>query len=145
MFPHPDHIIGYVNYYPELERFLNFKLDNYHIPYNVICNCQNDEFIVLKDDRPYVNAKCSKCNNEIIVYDLSKYPAAADISTDQKMVQYLSSKGDSIFRVFIVYEYSDEFSFDHKLFNNNDITACAVYGEGSKSKDFFEIINDETA
>lgn len=82
--------------------------DDYHFVYKIKCSCCNDRFKVYKDEHPTVVIKCSDCNEEIIVYDLKYYPAAIKLEDKLKMEQ-VSYSDNSIFNIYSIYEYSDDF------------------------------------
>ncbi len=144
-YPCPNHIDGYVKKLEDTNKFIHYELGEYNIPFIVQCSCGSEEFKIYKDDRPYVDVKCIKCDKIIVVYNLSIYPAAADIDTNEPMNEVISKDGDDLFNVCVIYEYPDDYEFGDPEFDNNDITACAVYGYGIKSGKSIEVINDETA
>ena len=119
--------------------FLDYECDGYHFLFQVKCNCGCKKFEVLTNPEPRVIVKCVKCRESITVYNLRYYPAASLIPFDEEEKLYISSENDEVFKVFVIYEYSDD------EFDQNDITACEAYGVGVKSKKVFCILEDETA
>lgn len=145
MHPKPKHIDGYVYKISSNNKFFKDNLDDFTIPYAVKCTCGNEVFKVFLNTSPTVIAKCSECSKDIIVYDLKHYPAATPARKEEELIEYKSEAGDDNFNICVIYEYSDEFSFDDEEFDPNDITWCHVHLYGTKSKKSFYIVNDETA
>lgn len=145
LYPRPSHIRENVYKLPDENMFLKYKFDSYTMCYKVKCTCGNEEFEVFTDSDPTVIAKCAKCKNEIIVYDLKYYPAASAVEEEEDFKKYISCKDDKLFNLCVIYEYSDEFEFEDEEFDSDDITWCQVYVYGIKSKEVFKIVDDETA
>lgn len=145
MLPRPDHIQGYVEKLKDKSKYgITYEFDEYTLPYEVKCNCKNSEFMVYHNEEPRVVVECTQCRNKIIVYDLDYYPCGEKWK-EEELNLYISSEGDDVFNVCVVYEYSDEFPYSHKQFDRNDITWCHIYIYGVKSKKAYEIVDDETA
>lgn len=144
MNPKPNHIEGYVEKLPNKSKYVEYEFDEYTIPYEVKCTCGNREFKVYENLEPRVEIECTKCGNRIIVYDLDYYTCAEKYN-EEKLNLYTSPYGDNFFNVCVIYEYSDEFSFLDKNFDNNDITWCEVFIYGVDSKKVYKILDDETA
>lgn len=144
MNPKPNHIEGYVEKLPNKSKYVEYEFDEYTIPYEVKCTCGNREFKVYENLEPKVEIECTKCGNRIIVYDLDYYTCAEKYN-EEKLNLYTSPYGDNFFNVCVIYEYSDEFSFLDKNFDNNDITWCEVFIYGVDSKKVYKILDDETA
>lgn len=56
----------------------------------------------------------------------------------------VSNEGNDRFNVAVIFEYSDEFSFDDE-FDENDITWCQIYLYDPKNLCSIMIVDDETA
>ncbi len=142
----PFHVKNYCTIDKEDEvykKLVNNYEDDHHFVYKIRCSCCNDKFKVYKDDHPTVVIKCSDCDKEIIVYDLKYYPAAIKLDDKLKMeqVSYIES---SVFNIYSIYEYCDE--FDEEIeFVENDITWCLVFIKCVKNKKLIKLIDDETA
>ena len=116
--------------------------DEVHFLWKIKCECGETKFKVFTDEHPSVFCKCSKCNKDITVYDLSNYPAAVKLKKEFEVEQvFIEDEED--FNVYAIYEYSDEFDEDDERFDPNDITWATVYiGNGNIVK---KILDDETA
>lgn len=139
----PRHIENNVVSLPNKNKFLEYECDEYHLPYLVKCKCGCEELEIMTNPEPMVIAKCPKCGENITIYNLRYYPAAALIPHTGEETVYISPAEDNIFNICVVYEYP-ELEEDEE-FNQNDITWCEIYGFGLKSKKVFQIISDETA
>ena len=116
--------------------------DEVHFLWKIKCECGETKFKVFKDEHPSVFCKCSKCNKDITVYDLSNYPAAVKLKEEFE-VEQVCKEGVEDFNVYAIYEYSDEFDEDDERFDQNDITWATVYiGNGNIVE---KILDDETA
>lgn len=116
--------------------------DEVHFLWKIKCDCGETKFKVFTDKHPSVFCKCSQCNKDITVYDLSNYPAAVKLNEEFEAEQ-ICIEGVEDFNVYAIYEYSDEFEEDDKYFDQNDITWATVYiGNGNIVE---KILDDETA
>ena len=116
--------------------------DEVHFLWKIKCECGETKFKVFTDEHPSVFCKCSKCNKDITVYDLSNYPAAVKLKEEFE-VEQVYIEGVEDFYVYAIYEYSDEFNEDDERFDQNDITWATVYiGNGNIVE---KILDDETA
>lgn len=144
MIPKPVHIDGYVKKLPNKSKYVEYDFDEYTLVYEVECSCGCNEFNVFLNAEPRVEVECTNCSNRIIVYDLDYYTCAEKYK-EEELQRYTSLEGDESFNVCVIYEYSDEFSFNHKSFDCNDVTWCNVYLYGIKSENSIKIVDDETA
>lgn len=141
----PEHIDGFVVKLPNKNKYFDYDFCDFNIPYEVKCSCGCEEFRIYKNSLPYVYVVCEKCKQKLNIYDLNCYPSASVIPTNEEPKEFKSADEESIFNVSVIYEYSDEFSFEDAEFDKNDITWCHVYGYGVRTNKVFEIIDDETA
>lgn len=98
----PNHIEKFVEKLSNKNKFVEYEGDDYHIPYSVKCTCGSYKLKVFLNEEPSVKAVCTKCNNEIILYDLKFYPAATIVKCDEKISQYITPDGYSSFQVCVV-------------------------------------------
>lgn len=138
----PKHVSKYVKN-PEEEMCTLFGVKKEQNPLAVQCVCANDEFKILINELPIVDAICTKCEEKIKLYDLNFYPAATIIPASDEYIKYYSSEGDSVFNLCVLFEYP-ELEKD-EVFDPDDISWCIIWGRGIKSGQVFEILNDETA
>ncbi|MDE6713680.1 MAG: hypothetical protein K2K20_08085 [Lachnospiraceae bacterium] len=116
--------------------------DEVHFLWKIKCECGETKFKVFTDEHPSVFCKCSRCNKDITVYELSNYPAAVKLNEEFE-VEQVFIEGVEDFNVYAIYEYSDEFEEDDDEFDPNGITWAEVYiGNGSIVE---KIVDDETA
>jgi len=140
----PDHIDTYVEKLPNKNKYIECSDSEYTTPYEVKCSCGCKDFTVFYNQEPRVEVQCSRCGKQIIVYDLDLYTCSQKYMP-RDLGKYTSPEGDSIFRVGVVYEYSDEFSLEDDEFDNNDVTWCLVFVQGIQSGKIYKIVDDETA
>lgn len=123
-------------------RLYNKYYNDHTFIYKIKCDCGETKFKVYKDDHPSVLLKCNCCNKDIIVYNLSYYPAATKlyINYNKKQIQFVKLE---CFNVYAIYQYDDEFKLEYDVeFNKNDISWGIIY---IKNNDFVKkILDDET-
>lgn len=119
---------------------VNFKQlgTKHHDVYQIKCGCGCAEFNVFRDDHPTLLLRCNKCENKIIVYELSCYPAAFKLSEELVMTKVKDGEYD-LFKVCVLYEYSDDYE------GVDDISWCTAWIFNGQNGNFIEILNDETA
>jgi hypothetical protein len=141
----PSHVEKNVIALPNRNKFLDYECDVYHLPYLIKCNCGCEEFEILTNPEPMVMAQCSKCRENITIYNLRHYPAASLVPYAGEKTTYTSPSPykDTVFNICVVYEYPELEETEN--FDQNDITWCEIYGFGVKSKKSFRILSDETA
>jgi len=139
----PKHIENNVISLPNNNKFIEYEHDEYHLPYLVKCKCGCEELEIMTNPEPRILARCPLCGEKITIYNLRYYPAASLIPYDGENETYISPAEDTIFNIYVVYEYPE--LEGEEVFNPNDITWCEVYGFGIESKNIFQIINHETA
>lgn len=112
----------------------------YSFVYKIRCTCGCDKFMVYVDEHPSAFAKCTLCNEYIVIYDLKYYPSAT------KLNKICSKKqiGKEGVKVYVVFEYNDEFEDEEDVkFDSNDITWGKVFVRDKNG--LMMILDDETA
>ena len=123
----PSHIEKYCKivqndkFYIELrDRFAS----DYSYVYKIICNCNNEKFVIYKSNQPSIYAICNKCKNKIVVYDLLQYPAAVVLNKTYDFVRITDLESE----LYMNYEYSDEYLYENDVdFDNNDISWARAF------------------
>ena len=110
----PEHIKEYC--FKVAEKSIFYELDemysdDYSFVYQISCTCGCDDFHVYIDDHPTAEAECIKCKKRFTLYDLALYPNAIKLSKEFEMKKYVTSSGSDVFKLCVLYEYSDEFEF----------------------------------
>ena len=95
-------------------------------------------FNVYIDEHPTAIIKCCSCDNEIIVYELSYYPAAIKLQGSCELSKITSGVFDS-FEICVKYEYPDDYE------NADDISWCTVWIYNEAEKRLITVIDDETS
>jgi hypothetical protein len=110
-----------------------------HAVWKVVCRCGSEEFGVFKSALPRVLARCVRCGQEIVLYDIRKYPAAKVIPADDTLQELRS--GDVL--VYVMYEYPD--LDEGEVFDSDDITWCQVFVKDAVSGQVAKVVDHETA
>jgi hypothetical protein len=116
--------------------------DDYHHYFKIVCKCGDDRFRLIESNKQSVKAVCGKCGHEILLYDLSKYPAASKMPGDESFSEIKETKAGSGLPVFVMYEYGE--LDDDQEFDPNDITWFQVFVEASNGR-LVKVFDDETA
>ena len=142
----PSHIKKYLKQISENNKFFGTPIyGEFTFGYEVQCSCGNHEFAVFKNSEPKVSAVCESCGNQITVYDLIEYPCATTARNPEEPLEKVVHKGNDKFNIAIVIQYSDEFTFDDEMFDENDITWCQIYLYDNAAQESVMIVDDETA
>jgi len=136
---YPDHLRGFVVSAADL--FPSYE-DNYHYHYQVVCRCGSRLFRVYVSDKESVKAHCAACNTEIMLYDLSKYPAATKLEGPEEFQRLTTKDQRDATKVFVMYEYSR--LRENMEYDPNDITWFYLWLE-DKQGVLEMMIDDETA
>ena len=144
----PEHIKEYC--FKVAEESIFYELDemysdDYSFVYQISCTCGFDAFNVYIDDHPTAEAECIKCKKRFTLYDLALYPNAIKLSKEFEMKKYVTSSGSDVFKLCVLYEYSDEFEFSDVNFNENDITGFSLFAYDPAEDEKITIFSDETA
>lgn len=116
---------------------------DYTFVWKIKCGCGETRFKVFSDEHPSIFLKCTKCNKDITVYDLSYYPAAVKLKEEFAKKQ-VSVENIEDFNVYAIYEYSDEFETEDDVdLDPNDITWGTAYIANGDVVN--KILDDETA
>src|SRR5690349_10992679 len=102
--PHPLHASGFV--IDASSRFPG-ESDRHHFYYQLVCHQDARCFRLLKGNKQTVKAICARCGNEIIVYDLSYYPAASKNPGTEQFTSIRHPSGDESSLVYVMYEYGE--------------------------------------
>lgn len=144
----PSHIKNYVQQIIGKNKFFDddFSNDEFTFAYEIVCKCGNHKFTIYKNNEPKVVACCEVCNQKITLYDLIEYPCAVVLRKEKEEMELkkVSNEGNDRFNVAVIFEYSDEFSFDDE-FDENDITWCQIYLYDPKNLCSIMIVDDVTA
>lgn len=145
----PTHIINYCRLIDSDSVFSEIKKKyegDYSFVYKIACSCGCNSFKLMIDPHPTANAVCVKCGALIVLYDLELYTNAIKLSSIFELKKFTSPvSGADVFEICVLYEYSDEFPFNHKFFDENDITAFALFTYDSEISQVDMIMDDETA
>lgn len=141
----PNHIKNYVKAILSKNKYFDLDLGAFSFSYELSCTCGCIDFKIYKTKEPMVTAQCTNCKKEIIVYDLEQYPAATTYRPLDDILVQVEDNGRNVFSVGIIFEYSDEFDFDDKEFDENDLSWCQIYLHDKLQSKSFCIVDDETA
>lgn len=141
----PDHIKEYVKPIAGENKFFDGYIGEYTFAYEVVCSCGNKELIVYKNSEPKVTAFCESCGKMIALYDLIEYPCAVVLRDDEDALEKVTNEDTDKFHVAIIFEYSDEFTFDDERFDVNDVTWCQIYLYDLIHSQSILLVDDETA
>jgi ribosomal protein S27E len=136
----PEHLEGYVQ-----DATQEFPEDSgaFHHYYKLVCSCGSQHFQLRKSNRESIRASCQQCGHEIVVYDLSYYPAACKVAGDEHFeLLTLTSGTVENHTVFLMFEYG-EFD-DDQDFDRNDISWCQVFLKDASGRHAC-VFDDETA
>ena len=135
----PDHVRGFA---VSASHRAPFQVDNWHHFYQIVCRCGSPLFQLYVSNKDSVKAQCAECNTEIVLYDLTKYPASAKLPGPEEFQQFKFKDEVNAKTVFVMYEYS--MPEEDVEFNQNDITWFALWVE-NRDGNLELIIDDETA